>query len=177
MTNRLTDRCRPECDHRNAASIAAFHGFAHQVRLRRSAYEFLDVVLAPVITGSLKRPHVIRLGFGAYLPRVEAVLLHEHLADGKIRCSHILIPGADQRHTRKIIIGLKHQCALDRNSGRGQRTRGDFYAFATSEFPAGFEHPGLREVGNEIKLLALAYGLMPDVASLLTTPGEELVIS
>jgi len=30
---------------------------------------------------------------------------------------------------------------------------------------------------HPIKLLALAYGLMPDVASLLTTPGEELVIS
>ncbi|MGO9108240.1 MAG: anaerobic glycerol-3-phosphate dehydrogenase subunit C [Thermoguttaceae bacterium] len=30
---------------------------------------------------------------------------------------------------------------------------------------------------HPIKLLALAYGLMPDVASLLTTPGEELIIS
>ena len=30
---------------------------------------------------------------------------------------------------------------------------------------------------HPIKLLALAYGLMPEVASLLTTPGEELVIS
>jgi hypothetical protein len=30
---------------------------------------------------------------------------------------------------------------------------------------------------HPIKLLALAYGLMPDVASLLTTPGEELVVS
>ena len=30
---------------------------------------------------------------------------------------------------------------------------------------------------HPIKLLALAYGLMPEVASLLTTPGEELVIT
>jgi Fe-S oxidoreductase/FAD/FMN-containing dehydrogenase len=30
---------------------------------------------------------------------------------------------------------------------------------------------------HPIKLLALAYGLMPEVASLLTTPGEELIIS
>jgi len=30
---------------------------------------------------------------------------------------------------------------------------------------------------HPIKLLALAYGLMPEVASLLTTPGEELVVS
>ena len=30
---------------------------------------------------------------------------------------------------------------------------------------------------HPIKLLALAYGLMPEVASLLTTPGEELLIS
>jgi len=30
---------------------------------------------------------------------------------------------------------------------------------------------------HPIKLLALAYGLMPEVASLLTTPGEELTIS
>ena len=30
---------------------------------------------------------------------------------------------------------------------------------------------------HPIKLLALAYGLMPEVASFLTTPGEELVIS
>ena len=30
---------------------------------------------------------------------------------------------------------------------------------------------------HPIKLLALAYGLMPEVASLLTTPGEELTVS
>ena len=30
---------------------------------------------------------------------------------------------------------------------------------------------------HPIKLLALAYGLMPEVASLLTTPGDELIIS
>ncbi|MEI8372403.1 MAG: anaerobic glycerol-3-phosphate dehydrogenase subunit C [Planctomycetota bacterium] len=30
---------------------------------------------------------------------------------------------------------------------------------------------------HPIKLLALAYGLMPDVASLLTTPGEELIVN
>jgi FAD/FMN-containing dehydrogenase/Fe-S oxidoreductase len=30
---------------------------------------------------------------------------------------------------------------------------------------------------HPIKLLALAYGLMPEVATLLTTPGEELIIS
>ena len=30
---------------------------------------------------------------------------------------------------------------------------------------------------HPIKLLALAYGLMPEVAALLTTPGEELILS
>ena len=30
---------------------------------------------------------------------------------------------------------------------------------------------------HPMKLLALAYGLMPEVAALLTTPGEELIIS
>jgi hypothetical protein len=30
---------------------------------------------------------------------------------------------------------------------------------------------------HPIKLLALAYGLMPEFASMLTTPGEELIIT
>ena len=30
---------------------------------------------------------------------------------------------------------------------------------------------------HPIKLLALAYGLMPEVAPLLTTPGEELIVT
>ncbi len=30
---------------------------------------------------------------------------------------------------------------------------------------------------HPIKLLALAYGLMPEVAALLTTPGEDLIVS
>jgi hypothetical protein len=30
---------------------------------------------------------------------------------------------------------------------------------------------------HPIKLLALAYGLMPEVAPLLTTPAEELIVT
>jgi hypothetical protein len=30
---------------------------------------------------------------------------------------------------------------------------------------------------HPIKLLALAYGLMPEIGSLLTTPGKELIVT
>ena len=83
MADRFADRSGPECSDRDATSIAAFHGLAHCVGLRERARQLQNVVLAPVVARSLKRPHVERLGLRVNLRRIEAMLLHQDLIDLK----------------------------------------------------------------------------------------------
>jgi hypothetical protein len=71
----LTDSRRPKGNHRNAAAIATFHGFAHSIWLSGGAGEMTHVVLAPVVARPLKRPQVVRLRLSIDEFGAEAVLL------------------------------------------------------------------------------------------------------
>src|SRR5579872_592249 len=154
MADGLTNRRRPECGDRNAATVAAFHRFAHCVRKRRSARELENIVLAPVVTRALKRPHVIRLRLRIGVVRAEAVLLHPDLIELKVRVADILVSGADQSDVWEVVVGFDDKGAVDLGSGRGERARWKFDSLAASQLASCFGDLCFAEVGNEVEFLA-----------------------
>ena len=132
MPNRLSYRRRPERCHRNSTAISALHGFAHQIRLRRSARQPLYIILPPVITRPLKGPHVVRLRLRIRKSRIEAMLLHYHLINLEVARSHVLVGNAHQRNIREVVIDFDRQHPLNVYPRRRQRTRRNFYSLPAS---------------------------------------------
>jgi anaerobic glycerol-3-phosphate dehydrogenase C subunit len=100
-----------------------------------------------------------------------------------------LVPGLRVQHIEEGCSGMAGTFGLlHRNYRSSLRAgRGLIAKMRSSAIQAGttecsscriqMEQGTTKRTIHPIKLLALAYGLMPEVASLLTTPGEELIIN
>src|SRR5262249_44425340 len=73
VSNGFADPRRPESHNRNTATITAFYHRSHNVGPRKRPGKLQNVIFSPVITRSVKRPHVVRPTL--YLMRVEAMPL------------------------------------------------------------------------------------------------------
>ena len=99
-----------------------------------------------------------------------------------------LIPGLRVHHIEQGCsgmagtFGLLHQnyrSSLRAGWGLISRLRNPAMQAGTTECSSckiQMEQGTTKPTIHPIKLLALAYGLMPEVATLLTTPGEELLV-
>ena len=122
---------RPERNHRNAAAIAAFHRFAHHVRLRRGARQFVDVVLAPVIARSLERPHVVGLSFRVRLVCVEAVPLRDNRIEDQMSAPlAFLYSTVESRQVGKVVVGFDREHSLHGSRRVTQNLRRDRDTFS-----------------------------------------------
>ena len=100
-----------------------------------------------------------------------------------------LLPGVRVHHIEQGCSGMagtfgmlhqNYRSSLRAGWGLISRLRDPAIQAGTTECSAckiQMEQGTTKRTVHPIKLLALAYGLMPDFASLLTTPGEELVSS
>src|ERR1700684_2474347 len=113
MPDRFADGCGPECDDRNATTVAAFHFFAHSVRLRRSPCEPLHVVLAPIVARALKRPHVVGGRLGIDLLRAKAMLLNLNSIDSSVGGSRVFVSYADYCNIWKVVVRFDHELPVD----------------------------------------------------------------
>ena len=63
MADGFSHSSGPESYDWYASAVTSLDHFAHDVGLGESAAEFDDVIFAPLVTGAVKGPHVIRLNF------------------------------------------------------------------------------------------------------------------
>src|SRR5207247_2470186 len=70
------------------AAVTAFYDPSHDVWLGEFARESHDIIFAPLIAGTLKRPHVVRL---LHNVRIEPMLLFDDVVDVVVRGSSIRI--------------------------------------------------------------------------------------
>jgi Fe-S oxidoreductase len=100
-----------------------------------------------------------------------------------------LIPGLQVHHLEEGCSGMAGTFGLLRKNyraslraGRGliSRLRDPGIAAGTTECctcKMQMEQGTTKPTIHPIKILALAYGLMPEIAGLLSTPGQELIVS
>src|SRR4029077_721144 len=150
VANGFADGGSPECNYRNAATVAAFHGFAHGVRLRGGAGEMEDVVFAPLVAGALIGPHVVGLGFGVGEFGIEAMLLFDDTVDCQVCGADVFVFDRGEEEIREVVVSFDGQGALDRRADRIQNVRGDFDALASAKFAARVHDLGLVEVEDEV---------------------------
>src|SRR6516164_6161453 len=91
VADRFSDGARPESYDRNAATVAAFDDRTQFIRLGGGAGQLVNVVFAPVIAGTLERPHVIWLRFRIGEFRAEVMRLFDSLIDRKVGCAGVLV--------------------------------------------------------------------------------------
>src|SRR5438552_1246121 len=101
VANSLADGCRPEGNHGDAATVTAFYDPSHDVWLGEFARESCDIIFAPLIAGTLKRPHVVRL---LHNVRIEPMLLFDDVVDVVVRGSGIRVNHAAQQQIGEIIV-------------------------------------------------------------------------
>ena len=153
----FADRAGPERNHRNAAAIAAFHGRAHQVRLREVAAQLYDIVFSPVVACPVETPHVVRLRFLVRQAGVEFVLLLDDAIDVKVLRAGVLVFRAREQEVGKVVVDFDLQAFAECWKRRILRLRRNFHTLAPAQLAGAVLNLGRAEVQSELNRLAVLH--------------------